>query len=102
MLTSGCGTKRKSRHVRVESAKCGIGDRAYAEIVLEQEVSRLLGSFTLLWLTVADERNASSLRAYIERNAIALLSNYNKEKIDHRHPRGWGRAMKVLQTDAPQ
>ncbi|QLL63473.1 hypothetical protein FKV68_19510 [Sinorhizobium mexicanum] len=52
------------------------------EIALEREVSRLIGSMPLVWLGVDDEPGAKSLRGYIERNAIALLSNYGKQPID--------------------
>ena len=53
-----------------------------AETALEHEVSEVLGAFKLLWLTIDDEPGALSLRAYIERNAIALLSNYGRVEID--------------------
>ena len=45
-------------------------------------MSEVLGAFKLLWLAVDDEPGAQSLRAYVERNAIALLSNYGAEEID--------------------
>ena len=35
-----------------------------------------------MWLAVMDEPGPDSLRAYIERNAIALLSNYGKAQLD--------------------
>jgi hypothetical protein len=35
-----------------------------------------------LWLSVDDEPGPQSLRGCIERNAIALLSNYGKLPID--------------------
>ena len=35
-----------------------------------------------LWLAINDEPGPDSLRGYIERNAIALLSNHDKERID--------------------
>ena len=41
-----------------------------------------------LWLAIDDEPGAESLRGYIERNAIALLSNFGKEAID-RSSSGW-------------
>jgi hypothetical protein len=34
------------------------------------------------WLAIDDEPGPRSLRAYIERNSIALLSNYNKTPLD--------------------
>lgn len=57
----------------------GVGQTASAdvrksEVEIEREVSRYIGSLTLLWLAVGDEPSAASDRSYIERNAIALLS----------------------------
>ena len=43
---------------------------------LERAVSKEIGKMPFLWLAVADEPGPSSLRGYVERNAIALLSNY--------------------------
>jgi len=44
-----------------------------------------------LWLAVTDDPGPESLRGYIERNAIALLSNYNKPPIDTPSPHWLGR-----------
>ena len=49
---------------------------------LEQLVSKAIGAMPFLWLAVNDEPGPDSLRGYIERNAIALLSNYGKEPLD--------------------
>ena len=46
-----------------------------AEAVYERKVSEYIGAMTVLWVDVPDEPGPSSLRAFIERNAIALLSN---------------------------
>jgi hypothetical protein len=35
-----------------------------------------------LWIPVEDEAGPNSRRTYIERNAIALLSNYAKASLD--------------------
>ncbi|WP_394649416.1 hypothetical protein, partial [uncultured Deinococcus sp.] len=40
----------------------------------EQRVSRTLGQFGVLWLAVDDAPSKDSERAFVERNAIALLS----------------------------
>ena len=37
---------------------------------------------SFLWLSVDDESGPQSQRGFIERNAIALLSNYGKPPID--------------------
>ena len=55
---------------------------ARAEKTLECEVSQVICAMPFLWLTIEDEPGAQSLRGYIERNAIALLSNFEKEPLD--------------------
>ncbi|MCJ7555572.1 MAG: hypothetical protein MUP90_01510 [Gammaproteobacteria bacterium] len=52
------------------------------ELPLEQMVSAEIGAMPFLWLAINDEPGPESLRGYIERNAIALLSNYGKHRID--------------------
>jgi hypothetical protein len=52
------------------------------ETGLEAEVSRIIGGMSFLWLSVDDAPGKSSRRGYIERNTIALLSNYKKDPID--------------------
>lgn len=44
------------------------------EAALEQEVSRAIGEMRILWIDVADDASPGSDRAYLERNAIGLLS----------------------------
>lgn len=46
-----------------------------AEAACERKVSEYIGAMTVLWVDVPDEPGTSSVRALIERNAIALLSN---------------------------
>lgn len=58
------------------------------ELPLERAVSATLGSMPCLWLAVEDEPRPDSLRGYIERNAIALLSNYSRGPLDPPSP-GW-------------
>ena len=65
----------------------GKGDSAPREIrkreqPLERMVSTVIGDMPFLWLAVEDEAGRSSLRGYIERNAIALLSNWGKQPTD--------------------
>jgi hypothetical protein len=52
------------------------------ELALECAVSQVIGAMPFLWLAIDDEAGPESLRGFIERNAIALLSNYNKQPID--------------------
>ncbi len=62
-----------------------MGSNALAEIrqperSLEQVVSMYIRRMTLVWLDVDDPLGPSSFRGYLERNAIALLSNYGAGK----------------------
>ncbi len=52
------------------------------EQALERAVSKVIGNMPFLWLAIEDEPGPGSLRGYIERNAIALLSNYGKRPLD--------------------
>jgi hypothetical protein len=52
-------------------------DVRQAEKSLEKAVSRHIRQMPFLWLAVKDAPNPTSLRGIIERNSIALLSNYN-------------------------
>jgi hypothetical protein len=56
------------------SAKSEICKREYP---LERVVSEHIRSMPFLWMGVEDEPGPASLRGYIERNTIALLSNYD-------------------------
>jgi hypothetical protein len=46
-----------------------------AEAECEQRVSAYIGAMSVLWINVPDEPGPNSMRARIEQNAIALLSN---------------------------
>ncbi|ULH18226.1 hypothetical protein MF271_22420 (plasmid) [Deinococcus sp. KNUC1210] len=48
-----------------------------AELPFEQRISETLGRFSIVWMEIDDEPGATSLRAFVERNAIALLSGLN-------------------------
>ncbi|MDG4901409.1 MULTISPECIES: hypothetical protein [unclassified Mesorhizobium] len=58
------------------------------EHALESRVSEVIRAMPFLWLGIDDEPGAESLRGAIERNAIALLSNYEREPLD-RASKGW-------------
>jgi len=60
-------------------------DRRLAELEQERRVSEYICDLPFLWVDVDDEPGPNSDRAYIERNAIALVSNYQKESIDPRN-----------------
>ncbi len=53
-----------------------------AEHALEKLVSVTIRRMPFLWLAVPDEPGPDSLRAFIESNAIALLSNFERDAID--------------------
>lgn len=61
------------------------------EFALECEVSKVIGAMPFLWLAVEDEPSAGGLRGYIERNAIALLSNFGKAPLDQPSAQWLGR-----------
>ena len=52
------------------------------EIALERKVSEVIGNMRFLWLGIEDEPGPNSKRGFVERNSIALLSNYNKPALD--------------------
>ncbi len=56
------------------------------EWVVEHAVSTVIGHMPFLWLAIPDEPGRNSLRGYIERNAIALLSNRLAGPLDPPSP----------------
>jgi hypothetical protein len=75
--------ERDANHI----ATWGKGSTATAairggETRLESEVSKVIGAMPFLWLAINDDPGKASLRGYIERNSIALLSNYRKPGLD--------------------
>ncbi len=57
---------------------------------LERLVSKTIGAMPFVWLAVTDPPGPGNQRGYIERNAIALLSNYAKPALDAPSPRWLG------------
>lgn len=53
-----------------------------AEVLIERAVSEVIKQMTFLWLPIEDEAGPASLRGRIERNSIALLSNFDKPPLD--------------------
>ncbi len=53
-----------------------------AEHALEQRVSAVIGAMPVVWIAVDDSPGPASLRADLERNAIALLSNAIQPPLD--------------------
>jgi len=53
------------------------------ELPIENLVSQYIGQMPFLWIEVNDPPERNSMRGYIERNSIGLLSNFGKpERID--------------------
>ena len=74
----------------------GIGQSApretrVGEYSIEVLVSEHIRSMPFLWLNVDDSSGPSSLRGYIERNSIGLLSNFMREPIDPPSPSWLGK-----------
>ena len=59
-------------------------DLRLTELGLEQQVSTYLRGLPFLWVDVDDEPGPESDRAYLERNVLALVSNYGKPPMDPR------------------
>jgi hypothetical protein len=73
--------------LKVKFPEWGIGSSAKREIrnhekEMEIEVSNIIGNMSFLVLNVPGESSAYNDRAYIESNAIALLSNHGKDSLD--------------------
>ena len=49
---------------------------------LEAQVSEQIGAMSFLWLKIDDAPGPESKRGYIERNSIAMLSNWKKPVFD--------------------
>lgn len=73
--------------------KLGVERTAVArgEAALEGEVSRHIGAMPLVWLGIDDLPGPDSLRGYIERNSITLLSNSREEPLDSQSTAWLGR-----------
>lgn len=74
-----------------------------AEVSLEKAVSQHIRSMPFIWLEVDDEPGPDSLRGCIERNSIALLSNYLRQSNPVDPPSSswlglWARSDKVRKS----
>lgn len=61
-----------------------------SEVELERAVSQVICKMPFLWLSISDEPGPDSMRGKIERNSIALLSNFNKAPLDSPSPQWLG------------
>jgi hypothetical protein len=69
----------------IERERSEVRDEEY---ILERRVSTYIREQPFLWVNLDDEPSVDSDRAYLEQNAIALLSNFDKQPIDSRAD-GW-------------
>jgi len=60
------------------------------ELQIEQAVSEVIRSMPFLYVAIEDEPGPDSMRGRIERNSIALLSNFGKSPLDPPSPRWLG------------
>jgi hypothetical protein len=61
------------------------------EATLEAAVNHYIAQMPFLYLTVNDDPGPMSLRAFIEKNSIALLSNFARTPVDSASPAWLGR-----------
>lgn len=73
------------RWATIDRQRSSVRDEEY---ILERRVSTYIREQPFLWVNLDDESSANSDRAYLEQNAIALLSNFGKDPIDPRAD-GW-------------
>ena len=85
-LLVGSTLKKPSKSWGVNNSASGAVRRS--EKATEQEVSRIIREMPFLWLAADDAPGPNSLRGYIERNSIALLSNLAKPPLDP-SSKGW-------------
>ncbi len=73
----GGSVKEAARRLNVDTAAI-----YEAEVGVEASVSAYIGRMPLLWLNVSAAPGPDSARGFIERNAIALLSGYDRSSGD--------------------
>ncbi len=78
------GNEYSSWDERLSNLSRGREDVRDEEYIMERRVSAYVREQPFLWIAVDDEPNKNSDRAIIERNAIALLSNYRRDTVDPR------------------
>ncbi len=92
MRTQGRFQEVASWAVGQDATKAGLQfsmtgkDIVAAELPLESAVSDHIRAMAFLCSDVDDEPGPASLRGILERNSIALLSNFNKPAIDPPSP----------------
>lgn len=75
----GLGSTRGDAARRLETTPDALKQ---LEAELERTVSEVITAMPLLWLEIDDEPGPDSMRAFIERNSIALLAGAANDKLD--------------------
>ena len=86
-----------ARDTTLEFPHWGNGSTAPSDIrlseqTLERAVSQVIGAMPFVVLAVPDAPGPDSLRTYVERNSIGLLSNYGRPRLDPASPEWLGRS----------
>ena len=86
-----------TRDSKIECTSWGVGHTAQPdtrprETYLEKLVSQVIRQMPFVWVGIDDPAGPESKRGYLERNAIALLSNYRKPPLDLPSEQWLGRA----------
>lgn len=83
-LLVGAALMRRDGYHCPSWGKCSSAPREVreSEHALERAVSAVISDMPFLWLAIEDEPGPETLRGYIERNAISLLSNHGKPPLD--------------------
>jgi hypothetical protein len=79
-LHVGAALARRDPRLHIDTwsvGSVGTAEARRAELETEREVSRYIGETRILCLDIPDEAGPYSDRAFLERNAIGLLSRYN-------------------------
>jgi hypothetical protein len=61
---------------------CGERRDAAQERALEVMVSEIIRAMPFVWIAIGDEAGGNRQRDYVERNTIALLSNFDRPALD--------------------
>jgi hypothetical protein len=75
-------SKKKLKYISWGKGSSSSKEVRESEIPLEKLVSQYIREMPFIYLEIPDEAGPDSLRGYIERNSISLLSNYEKAPID--------------------
>jgi hypothetical protein len=70
--------------------KINRADLSVVEASIERAVTKYICVMSFLWIDINDEPGPASLRGFVERNSIALLSNHERALLDPPSPNWLG------------